>query len=143
MRIHHFITAGMLVMAAVFAASCAKSPDKPTESIATIVSGNANAAPASHKPSEPVMSAGSINIIGIELSQFLPFYAALADAQLDTSELGTLPPIIIRFTNTNAVTRAEAVRLLDAVLYDQAGIVATHPDAKHVILKYRSSGNAK
>jgi len=73
----------------------------------------------------------------------MPLYADIADAQLDTSQLGTLRPTIIRFTNTNAVTRSEAVRLLDKVLYDQAGIVATHSDSKHVQFKYRASGNAK
>ena len=61
-------------------------------------------------------------------------------AQLDTSQLGKLPPVIIRFKNTNDITQSEAVRLLDKVLYDQAGIVGTHSDARHVVFKYRSSG---
>ena len=143
MRIQYFITASTLVMVAVFAASCSKSPSKPTESSPAVVSADTNAAMGSAKLPDPIVPAGSINIIGIELSQFMPLYAALADAQLDTSQLGKLPPIIIRFRNTNDVTRSEAVRLLDKVLYDQAGIVATHPDTKHVQFKYRSSGNEK
>jgi hypothetical protein len=143
MRIDYFIAVGMLLMVAVFAASCAKGPGKRTEPVAATASANANVASESAKTSYPVLPAGNMNIIGIELEQFLPFYAALADAQLDTSALGKLPPIIIRFTNTNAVTRVEAVQLLDQVLYDQAGIVVSRTDAKRVILKYRWSEGAR
>lgn len=92
---------------------------------------------------DAIIPAGSINIIGMKVSQLMPLYADLADAQLDTSQLGELPPINIRFKNTNDVTRSEALQLLDKVLYDQAGIVVTHPDTKHVLFRYRSSGNEK
>ena len=143
MRIQHFITANAMVMVVVFVASCSKGPSKPKESSPANVNGDANAAMGSARLPDPIIPAGSINIIGIELSQFMPLYAVIADAQLDTRQLGKLPPIIIRFRNTNDVTRSEAVRLLDKVLYDQAGIVATHPDTKHVLFKYRSSGNEK
>lgn len=89
------------------------------------------------------MHAGSINIIGLEVSQFLPLYAAIAASRLDTNQLGNLHPIIIAFTNTNDVTRAEAVQLMDKVLYDQAGIVVTHPDSTQAVFKWRSAANEK
>lgn len=88
--------------------------------------------------------AGSIQLEGINLSQFLEVYSAYANAQADTSQLGTkLPIILFHFTNTNPVTRSEIIQLLDKTLYDQAGIVATHPNKTNVILKYRSSANGK
>jgi hypothetical protein len=89
-----------------------------------------------------IIPAGSINMI-LELPQFLQFYASFTEAVPDTSQLGKLPPAIIRFKNTNHVTRSEALQLLDKVLYDQAGIVVTHPDTKHVVFKLRSAVEKK
>lgn len=88
--------------------------------------------------------AGSIQLDGINLSQFLEVYAAYANVKVDTSQLGTpLPIILFHFTNTNPVTRSEIIQLLDKTLYDQAGIVAAHSDKTNVVLKYRSSANGK
>src|SRR6478672_1761614 len=120
MRIQHFITANAVLLVAVFAANCAKSPSKPTESSPIVVTSATNTTPGSANLPDAIIPGGTINIIGIELSQFLPLYADIAGAQLDTSQIAKLPPVTIRFKNTNDVTRSEAVRLLDKVLYDQA-----------------------
>ena len=116
---------------------------RPSESSPTITSGNTNAAIGPANLPDVIIPAGKIYIIGMALRQFIPIYAEIADAQLDVSQFGTLPLVIVRFSNTNDVTRSEAVRLLDKMLYNQAGIVAVHADAKHVQFKYRSSESEK
>ena len=107
------------------------------------VGAKTNTAPVSSLKSETILPAGTFNFAGIEVSDFLRFYAAISQAQLDTNRLGELRGRYIAFTNTNEVTRPEAIRLFDKALYDQAGIVATHPDAEHVVLRFRSSGDEK
>jgi len=143
MRLKHFIIVNATLVVGVFAVGCSKNPSKPPEFSAAFSGENTNAALGAAPPPDPVIPAGTINIIGIELSQFLPLYAEIADSQIDAGQLGKLPPVLIRFRNTNDVSRSEAVQLLDKVLYDQAGIIATHSDAKHVQFKYRSSGSKK
>jgi hypothetical protein len=143
MRLQHFIMVNATLLVSVFAAGCSKNPSKPPKFSATFSGANTNAVLGPATPSESVIPAGTINIIGIELSRFLPLYSDIADSQIDVGQLGKLPHVIIRFTNTNDVSRSEAVQLLDKVLYDQAGIIATHSDAKHVQFKYRSSGSEK
>ena len=99
--------------------------------------------PVSSQKSETVIPAGSLNFAGIEVAHFLQFYAAISNAQLDTNQLGEVRARHIAFTNINEVTRSEAIRLFDKALYDQTGIVATHPDAEHVVFRFRSSGDGK
>jgi len=138
MRTEPFITASALLLVAVFAASCSKSPSSPAESSPIVSSPDTNTTTRTTAPPNDIIPAGTINLIAVDLPQFLALYADIASAQLDTSQLGKLPPVIIRFKNANDVTRSEAVRLLDKVLYDQAGIIVTHPDAKHALFEYRS-----
>jgi hypothetical protein len=137
------LTTGVVILSVLFVAGCSQAPSQPTKTSTVGVSATTNSTASLTKPHDHIVPAGSINIVGLELSQFMPLYASLSDADLDTSQLGKLPPIIIRFKNTNDVTRSEAIRLLDQVLYQQAGIIASHPDAKHVHFKYGSSGNEK
>ena len=128
----------IVVLSILLAAGCSQAPRQTNEST-NIPATTTNSRTASlTQPADPIMPAGSINIIGLELAEALKIYAALAGAQLDTSSLGTtLPPVVIQFTNTNAVTRSEAVRLFDRALYEQAGLVATHPDKTHVVFEHR------
>jgi RNA polymerase sigma factor (sigma-70 family) len=102
--------------------------------------GPANPADSDQPPKkEMLMQAGSINFVNVNLSEFLRVYAEFANAQVDTSRLGTLPPVLVQCNNTNAMTRTQLVQFLEQTLYDQAGIVATHPDATRVVLARRSS----
>ncbi len=103
---------------------------------------NATAGTNSVTGANSAVPAGSIKFINLELSQILPIYAALTDAQLDISRLGKPPTVLISFENKEAMTKAEVVRLLDKEFYSH-GIVATHPDKKHVVFSYRSASNAK
>ncbi len=123
----------------LFLAGCSKAPSQPTESSPSSVSATTNSTASLAKPQDAIIPTGKINLINVDLSQFLQIYSALAGAQLDTSQLGSpLPSILIHFTNTNAVTRSEAIILFDKALYDQAGIVATHTDKTHVVFNHRS-----
>lgn len=134
-----YLATTIVVLSAVFVAGCSKAPSQPAESSSISVSATTNRTASLAKPHDAIVPAGSINFINVDLSQFLQFYSAFTGAQLDTSQLGSrLPSILIHFTNTNAVTRTEAIRLLDRALYDEAGIVATHPDKTHVVFKHRS-----
>jgi hypothetical protein len=107
---------------------------------------SSNSAPTNPKANqsetraEEVLPAGAIVFPGSELVQVMPIYAYLSETVIDTNQLAELPPAIIRFRLTNAVTRSEAIRLLDKALFEQAGIVVTHPDARHIRLVPRAIG---
>ena len=139
MKTRNLITI-IVVLAALLVASCSKAPNQAADSSQITLSQTTNSTTSSTKPSdkEEVIPAGSVKLKGVELSQVLSLYAALAKAQIDTSQLGTPPPpLFVHFEITNAVTRSEMIQLLDTMLYDQAGIVATHPDKTHVVFKHR------
>jgi hypothetical protein len=136
------LTANIVALSALLAAGCSKAPSQAANSSQMAISQTTTSTASSAKPPEKdeIIPAGSVNLMGIDLSQFLGIYAALAKTQVDTSQLGVpMPPVLIHFKNTNAVTRSEMVQLFDSVLYDQAGIVAVHPDKNHVVLQHRSS----
>ena len=77
------------------------------------------------------------HLTNTSLVQVLDLYASIQNAELDVSdEIRHLSPHVgITLGTSNAVTRLEAVRLLDQALLNQAGIVAIHSDTNHVILK--------
>jgi len=97
-------------------------------------------APAASNPpiaQEPLIPAEAIKFTNTELRQVLAIYGEMAGAQLDIEETLRSLPVLIHFTNTGAVTRAEAIRLLDAALLEQAGIVVTHPETNRVMMRLR------
>ena len=135
------LSRNIAALSVLLVAGCAKAPSQATDSSpGTATQIGASPASSSGPPGKDlVIPAGNVRLMGIDLSQFLDLYAACAQAQVDTSQLGTpLPPVSIHFETTNAVPRSEMLQLFDKVLYDQAGIVATHPDKTHVVLKPRS-----
>ena len=85
---------------------------------------------------------GAINFINVPFSEILPYYATLAQAQMDTDKLQPLPGVLISCQNTSPLTQAEAVQLFDKVFYD-CGIVATHVDTNHVVFTYRAAERKK
>ena len=138
MRTHHQITIESLILAAALVVSCSRAPSSSTESSGSPTIAETNSASKSSQSPEVIIPAGNVNLNGVDLSQFLYLYAQLSNAKLDTSQLGKLPHTKIYFSNTNDVTSSEALLLFDKVLYDQAGIVATHVDTSRIVLKLRS-----
>lgn len=135
------LSINIVPLSVLLVAGCSKAPSQaPDSSPNTVSQTTTNAASsAGQARKDEVIAAGSVKFMGIDLPQFLRTYAVFANAQVDTSQLGgPLPPVMIHFENTNAVTRSEMVELFDKVLYEQAGILATHPDKNHVVLKHRS-----
>jgi hypothetical protein len=135
------LTTNVVVLPLLLVAGCSKGPSQAVDSSQSTASQTTNSTTSSSEPpeKEEVIPAGSVRLTGVQLQQFLDIYAAFAKAQIDTSQLGKqLPPILIHFENTNSVTRSEMVQLFDRVLYDQAGIVVTHPDKTQVVFKHRS-----
>lgn len=86
---------------------------------------------------EEILPAGSIHIINADLNQVLLIYAEMAQAQLDIDDQVARLPASIRFTNTEPLTRAQAILLLDNALLEQAGIEVTHPDSNRVVMRLR------
>ncbi len=72
------------------------------------------------------ISRGAINFSNTPISMILEFYAALANATVDAGDGITNSVYGITFTNTNDLTRSEAVQIFEQVLLDQAGIQAIH-----------------
>jgi hypothetical protein len=84
---------------------------------------------------EPMIPAASIRFINTDLAQVLAIYAEMAQAQLDIEDEVRRLPALIRFTNTEPVTRAQAIVLLDNALLEQAGILVTHPESNRVVFR--------
>ena len=106
------------------------------------IAAQTNNAAGSARSSETRIPAGQIKFINAELSQVLVIYTELAHAEVDTKQLGNAISPPMSFENKDAITRSEAVKLLDKLFYDN-GILATHVDDKHIVLKYRASAKAK
>ena len=70
------------------------------------------------------MTQGSIQFINASLRTMLNAYAHLADAQLDVDPRVRVSQAMFGFTNTQALSRAEAVRLVARVLEQQGDIAA-------------------
>ncbi len=79
---------------------------------------------------EEMIPAASIQFINTQLAQVLAIYADLAQAQLDIDDAVKQLPVLIHFTNSDPVTRAQAIVLLDNALLEQADIVVTHPGSQ-------------
>ena len=125
------------------AKSRAEPPDSSHPAQLKVATARTTNPPGSLQRASKIIPAGGIKFFSIELSQLLPFYAEYAGAQLDTSELGKLQPLQISFENKKDVTRSEIVQLLDKALYDQIGIVVSHPDSKHAVFRFRSTQDKK
>jgi hypothetical protein len=76
--------------------------------------------------------AGAIYFGGVRLSQVLSVYATLADAQLLIEPRVQSLPVSVTFSNRQDLTRAEALRLFEESLNEQAGLVFLHQDARHI-----------
>ena len=85
--------------------------------------------------SEPLIPAQAISFSGTDLRQVLLIYSDLAGADLDGDDALLSLPAQISFTNMAAVSRAQAIQLLDDALLNQAGIVVTHPQTNRAVMR--------
>ena len=87
-----------------------------------------------------IIPAGRIQFVNVQLSQVLAFYADLTGARLDTTRIPRKVSLsaLISFENKKDITRAEAVQFLDKAFLEQAGLVASHTDAKHIEFRLKS-----
>ena len=67
--------------------------------------------------------AGSIKFVDYDVQRFLPLYASIAGVQLDVHARPEELTAKISFQNTQDLSRAEAVALLEQTLREQAGLV--------------------
>lgn len=109
----------------------------------TSVGGETNGTPGAAQGSHDIIPAGSIKFIHVESWRVLEVYAELAHAKLEPKWREKLPPVLITFENKEALTRKEALEGLEKAFREQAGIVITHPDPKHVGWRLRSSDDKK
>jgi RNA polymerase sigma factor (sigma-70 family) len=84
-----------------------------------------------------VIPAESIQFINTQLTQVLAIYADLSQSKLDIDDRVRQLPFLIHFTNSEPVTRAQAIDLLDSALIEQAGIVVTHPEPNRAKMELR------
>ena len=72
----------------------------------------------------------SFNLEKVDASQVLDIYANIARVELKRTQ--PLPDAAINLKTDKPLTRAEAIKTLEKVLREQAGIVLKPLDAKHV-----------
>jgi serine/threonine protein kinase len=95
----------------------------------------AASAPAAPSPT-PELSPFPIVLDGLPLQIGLEIYAQLTEAELAIDSHVQTLAAPITYSNTVAMTRAEAVAQFEQVLRDQAGVVVKHLDAKHIAVRY-------
>jgi len=84
----------------------------------------------------PLMPAGTMKFGGVDFPEVLKVYCELVQVRLlEMDEQLKSSRAKIRLTNTESVTREEAIRLLDNAFLAQAGIVVTHPGSNHVVMR--------
>jgi chromosome segregation ATPase len=88
---------------------------------------------------EDIIPPGQMFFSNIDFGRTLEKYRSLNWAEVDVDEtaVNLARTVGLTYTNTNSMTRAEAVSALEQVFHDQAGIEISHPDSNHVILKVR------
>ena len=72
----------------------------------------------------------------LDISQVLEIYAKFTGAELDIGEGVCRVSEPIYMKSTPAMTRAQAVDLVDDLLL-KAGVVVTHPDSKHAVFRLK------
>ena len=70
--------------------------------------------------------------------RYSAFYGDLAGARLEVDEQVSSSGMRISFKNTERVSRADLLRLLDNVLLEQARIEVTHAENNRVTMRFRN-----
>lgn len=112
------------------------APDKSMESVAS-------PGPAPVGRSSADLPAGSIYFSGVGLSQVLTIYATLADAQLLIEPRVQSLHVSVTFSNRQDLTRAEALRLFEESLHEQAGLVFKYQDTRHISISVETNSVTK
>ena len=86
---------------------------------------------------ESVIPAGSINWRATDLHQAFQIYAELAKTEIDVDEQVWKYSVPLTFSNSQALTRSEAIRALEGALREQARIETTHPTTNLTVFKLR------
>ena len=119
-----------LLICALAAAGCSRS-SSDTQAAAGGATDGANKA---IQVQEQKLPAGAINIDNADISQVLPIYREMSGATLDVEQRINRAHRVIRYTNKESLTRAQALSQLEEVLHTQAGIVAKHVGTNHIVL---------
>ncbi len=86
---------------------------------------------------EDVLVPGMLQFINTDVAQVLLIYTELAQGQMDVDETVRQLRASISLTNSEPLTIAQALLLLDNALLEQAGVVVTHPATNHVMMTLR------
>jgi len=84
------------------------------------------------QPAEVQFPAGFLKLQSTDMQTVLNIYADLAEAQLDIQPAVRISPARISLEITQAVSRLEAVALLEQALHEQAGVLVKHLENKHI-----------
>ena len=104
----------------------------PAPNPTAAVSGAALALPATSRATEEIVPLGSIEFRNASLRTVLDVYAVLADAQLEVEPRVRASQATFSLTNTQALSRAEAVRLFEQVLEQQGRIAVSRVDQHQI-----------
>ena len=74
---------------------------------------------------------------GVPVAQVLAIYTNLSTAEMDIEESVWRNPVLLMFENTNAISRSEAIGLLEKTFHEQAGIDITHLETNQTVFRYR------
>jgi hypothetical protein len=88
---------------------------------------------------EQQIPAGAIKFINTEVSQVLAIYQAMSGASLDVDDRIREMHLLIRYENTEPLTRADALHQLEEALHTQAGLVVTQGDSNRVTVRFANS----
>jgi len=72
----------------------------------------------------------------VDMAAMLLIYAEFTGAELDIGQGVREVPALMPLESTPPMTRAQVVDLLDELLLE-AGVVVTHPDAKHAVFRLK------
>jgi hypothetical protein len=79
-----------------------------------------------------ILKSGAFSYNNVTVSQILPNLPGLSGATVEVGKGVLGSSSLITFSAPAGTTRAEAARLLEQVLREQAGLIVTHADATHI-----------
>ncbi len=80
---------------------------------------------------------------GVSVRDVLDVYKALTDAELDVQVPQRAQAARITLKPVGPMSRSEAIRLMEQAMRNQAGVVATRLDTKHILVSYDESAKAR
>ncbi|HUE37682.1 MAG TPA: hypothetical protein VMO20_09845 [Candidatus Acidoferrum sp.] len=71
------------------------------------------------------------------MPQWLQVYAQLSGQTMEVSEGVRASAVTLKVPPYPAMTRSEALKFMEKILRDQAGIIVTHPDPNVAVFKLK------